>query len=354
MKLPNTLWLPLFLIVSLLSCHQEHGNLTAVKQEAMYIYGVWKAPTAKVAKQTVGSVSQTIAEAAQQNDPLAAVNPTTANGQKASQAAIDMPLPIITISEPEALLPKAIEGWERVGEPTTYQGRSLYRDRVVSPELYHNYGFRRQAEVEYRTPKFGSTPLILLEVFDMGTPENAFGIYSFNNYPQAKFEWIGSKAIISGKYLRFWKGKYFIQIEGYEIATGIRDGMAALARATAKRIQDTPQKIPLLKLLPTLHVAGSEKLFTTNSALRQLYKTLPQNIPQLMERTIGVSARYRNSDSASLADTRIVFILRFPTTKAAQSAHTQYRNALISEAVPFEMNAQDGIILIDEQQFAKP
>ena len=301
--------------------------------------GFGEAPTAKVAKQTVASVSERIAEAAKRNDP--------------SQTAVDTLLPIITISEPETLLPKAVQDWERVRAPTTYHGRLLYRDRVVSPELYHNYGFRKQAEVEYQTPKFGSTPLILLEVFDMGTPENAFGIYSFHNYPQAKFEWVGSKAIISGKYLRFWKGKYFIQIEGYEIATGIRNGMVALARATAKRIQDTPQKIPLLKLLPSRYVTGSEKLFTTNSVLRQLSKTLPPNIPQLMEKTIGVSAHYRNSDSASLADMRIVFILRFPTAEAAQSAHTQYRNALTAETVPFETGEENGIILIDEQ-LAKP
>ena len=157
-----------------------------------------------------------------------------------------------TTVSPESLLPSNGEllGWVQSGAPSTYQGKTLYRDRATSPDLYYAYGFERQAEVEYETPRFGSKPLILLEIFDMGTPENAFGIYNFHTYPQMKFEWVGAKALLSGGYLRFAKGKYFVQIEGYEFATGIREGMIALAKAIAAEIKDPPPKLQILTLLP--------------------------------------------------------------------------------------------------------
>ena len=109
--------------------------------------------------------------------------------------------------------------------------------------------------------------MILLEIFDMGTPENAFGIYNFHVYPQVKFEWVGSKAILSGGYLRFTKGKYFIQIEGYEFATGIREAMVLLAKSIAAEIKDAAPKPQILNLLPSNKVSGSIKLFRSNWVL---------------------------------------------------------------------------------------
>ena len=105
-----------------------------------------------------------------------------------------------------------------------------------------------------------------------------------------KFEWVGSKAMLSGNYLRFSKGKYFIQIEGYEIATGIREGMITLAKIIATQIKDRPPEPPILALLPSRNkINGSTKLFRSNWTLRQLYSTLPVNIPQLTDTAIGVS-----------------------------------------------------------------
>ena len=262
---------------------------------------------------------------------------------------------------PEHLLPADDEaaGWVRSRAPSTYHGTTLYRDRPTAPALYYAYGFQQQAEVEYQNPRFGSKPLILLEIFDMETPENAFGIYSFNTYPQAKFEWVGSSAMLSGGYLRFSKGKYFIQIEGYEFATGIRDGMIMLAKSVAARIK-APSTLSskrdwasILRLLPNNKVNGSVKLFRTNWALSQIYSTLPESVPQLNDEAIGISALYKEDyDSAKWMDARIVFILCFPEPSMAESAYTLYRQALAERSVPVEIGVS-GEILINEHPVPK-
>ena len=142
-----------------LSCQTEQGNYTAVSHNGQYVYGVWKARTAKAAKNLSRQIDQTWTGGLLQIDPLS----------------------LITTEEPMDLLPANEEAthWVRVGNPSVDVGKDLYKNVIGgNPELYHSYGFIEGVSVEYQTPRLGSHPLILLEIFDMGTSENAFGVYS--------------------------------------------------------------------------------------------------------------------------------------------------------------------------------
>ena len=321
--------IPLLFGLMLVSCGEEQGNWTAVQQEGEYIYGVWHSATMKKAELALLKVVENIKSTSMP-----------------SEESLPIKDVVQTTISPEKFLPDDGEllDWVQSRAPSTYQGKALYRDRATAPDLYHAYGFQRQAEVEYQTPRFGSKPLILLEIFDMGTPENAFGIYNFHTYPQAKFEWVGSKAMLSGGYLRFSKGKYFIQIEGYEFATGIREAMVLIAKAIAAEIKDPPPKPRILTLLPSNKVSGSVKLFRSNWTLRQIYSALPVNVPQLNDTALGVSARYRdNIDSANWVDAQIIFIIRFSDTAEARSAYTLYRDSVMKTVVSPEVGAEGAI-----------
>ena len=325
----------------LISCGAEQGDWTAVQHEGRYIYGVWHGATAKKTEQMLLEVAESIKD----TSVLSEASSTTKEVMRTTVA-------------PEHLLPSDGEllGWVQSGVPSTYQGKTLYRDRAVSPaaspDLYYAYGFERQAEVEYQAPQFGSKPLILLEIFDMGAPENAFGIYSFYTYPRMTFEWVGAKAMLSGGYLRFAKGKYFVQIEGYEFATGIREGMIALAKAVAAEINDPPPEPRMLTLLPNNNkIYGSTKLFRSNWLLSQIYSTLSANVPQLMDTALGVSAHYQNKTNAKdWTDAQVIFIIRFPDTATAESAYISYRDAvdaLVKGTAGFEKRT-DSAVLINE------
>ena len=348
MKFRNVFCIYFLSISIFISCGSEQGNLTSVNHENMYVFGVWKARTTKDAQEVITVLSENIQSYSQKKKQHDSTLPNN-DGDVTNST-----LSYLTTAKPETLLPNdgEIKDWVRANKPTTYNTETLYLDRYVPseiyPEIYHHYGFQAQAEVEYQSPKFGSEPYILLEIFDMGTPENAFGIFSVSSYPQPKYEWIGCKAIISGRNLWFWKGKYFIQIEGYAIATGIRKAMVELGQVTAKRIKDPPQKIQLMQLLPTQYIRGSEKLFTTNWALHQINKTLPETFPQLVEDAIGVMGQYITKDSKKTAEPYHVFVIRFPNVDTAESVYTQYRNDLMSENVLFETDTENGAILIKE------
>lgn len=315
-----------------LSCRAEQGNYTAVNHNGHYLYGVWHAHTAKAAE----NLSRQIATACAANPPQ-----------------IEQ-LSIITVDKSINLLPKNGEAsdWVRSRTPSTYTGLNLYKDVIGgNAGLYHAYGFVEAANVEYQTPKLGSKPLILVEIFDMGTPENAFGRYSFDRYPQDNHEWVGSKAIISGDTLSFCKGKYFIQIEGYEFASAIKDGMKALARVIAKRIKDAPDPKPLLlKLLPRKNqVRYSGKYFTSDSLLRETYRFLPENVLKLGSNASTVSAQYHHKSSKkptnlALPDAMIGFISRYENASDAKGAYEVYQGYLNENATVVDTTQSGGII----------
>ena len=315
----------------LLSCQTEQGNYTVVRQSGQYVYGVWKARTAKAAKDLSRHMDRALTEGLPQVGLLR----------------------LVTTEKPVNLLPANGEAshWVRVGVPSIDVGKDLYKNVIGgNPQLYHNYGFIEGASVQYQTPRLGSQPLILLEVFDMGTPENAFGIYSRNRYPQDEFEWVGSRAIISGRELNFWKGRYFIQIEGYEFASQIKQGMVELARSTADHIKDPLITPHLLTLLPSENrVPHSEKYFPSGVAMKEIHRFLPERLLEFSPNVTGCSATYPHKKSSTdWIDTMIAFVLRYETESEAKTAYDIYQEHLEGNARAVG-STQVGGIIVKEQ-----
>ena len=315
----------------LLSCQTEQGNYTVVSQSGQYVYGVWKARTAKAAKDLSRHMDRALTEGLPQVGLL----------------------PLVTTEKPVNLLPANGEAshWVRVGAPSIDVGKDLYKNVIGgNPQLYHNYGFIEGASVQYQTPRLGSQPLILLEVFDMGTPENAFGIYSRNRYPQDEFEWVGSRAIISGRELNFWKGRYFIQIEGYEFASQIKQGMVELARATADHIKDPLITPHLLALLPSENrVPHSEKYFPSGVAMKEIHRFLPERLLEFSPNVTGCSATYLHKKSSTdWIDTMIAFVLRYETESEAKTAYDIYQDHLEGNARAVGSTQAGGIVVREQ------
>jgi len=74
-----------------------------------------------------------------------------------------------------ALLPGAVGDW-RVTEPDqTYDRENLYTYIDGGAELYLSYGFKKVVNRKYSNP---GQPRIVLDLFDMGTSQNAFGVFA--------------------------------------------------------------------------------------------------------------------------------------------------------------------------------
>jgi hypothetical protein len=105
----------------------------------------------------------------------------------------------------------------------------------------------------------------MVEIFDMGTTENAFGIYSSIRYPEDEIDVIhGTRVLLSEENIMFAKGKYFVQIEEYEFSTRIRQASITFARIIIESIK-APREPNILKLLPEMdRVPDSERIYISS------------------------------------------------------------------------------------------
>ena len=315
-------------VAILLSCSADQKEYTALTREGQYLIGVWNTHSEKAATRLIDQMIQTGVQEGEQIPSL----------------------PIRTSVEPVNLLPVDgdVADWVRSRDSSGYTANDLYKDTLGGhPELYHAYGVIKQAEVEYQTPLLGSYPLIRVEIFDMGTAENAFGIYSFNQYPEMESEWVGNRAVLTGKFLRFWKGKYFVEIEGYEFATKVEEGMVELAKSVASRIDDPPTKPHLLKLLPPKKIPHSVKYFFDDATLRKIYHFLPKDGLELGTNSTGITASYvhKKNRNKHWTDTMVAFLIRYSSESAATEAYNSYRDYLEAQAVSLSSLEDRGVVI---------
>jgi hypothetical protein len=237
--------------------------------------------------------------------------------------------------KPADMLPKSdqVKGWKRAKEIEIYTKQNLIQFMHDETEVYHAYNFVELALAEYSNSKLGSKPLLRAEVYDMGAPENAFGIYSFNRNPQDDFEIIGNETAVTILTLNTWKGQYFVHIRLYEFSDDIREGAQNIVQYIKNQIRGTTRPPDILKLLPRYYlVRNSERYFSNHIILNKIHFIADENILMLNESTIGVTAEYLHAKSKNPEDTLLVFLIEYPTPKDAAVAYNSYKAHLIAKS----------------------
>jgi hypothetical protein len=141
------------------------------------------------------------------------------------------------------------KGWKWEGKPRHYTPQNLYEIIDGEAELYISYGFKELASLIYYRGSPEDT-FFVVDIFDMGSPLNAFGLYSSFRHPDYLFEDIGSEGYASDYGIKFYKGRYLVDIKAGEFSETCKKAVWGTAREIAERM-DAPRKAPALtELLP--------------------------------------------------------------------------------------------------------
>ena len=167
----------------------------------------------------------------------------------------------------EKMLPSTdfSKDWAPDGKAAVYTKDTLYTYIDGEAELYMPYGFSTLISALY-TKQGNSGAALVVDIFQMGSLIDAFGIYSYYRNPNAEKINIGGGGFIDESQLMFYKDRYFVRLS----ASGDnpeRNVFISCAEAIAKRIPGTsalPDELALLKV-PGI-VPGSEK-YTAQSVL---------------------------------------------------------------------------------------
>lgn len=123
--------------------------------------------------------------------------------------------------------------WTQDGAVEQYGPENLFQYIDGEAEMYNDYGFVAMVTAYYVHSQ-RSELAFSIDIYDMGSPLNAFGIYSMYRRPELEFASIGAEAIVSGTNIRFYKDRYFVQVN-----TGNLDSLAGQAiRRCARAVAD--------------------------------------------------------------------------------------------------------------------
>lgn len=178
-------------------------------------------------------------------------------------ALLCMALPLRAAEKPvESLLPAECgPGWRMEGPASTYTRESLYKYIDGEAEIYLPYGFEKAATVMYAQAGDNKGGLVV-NIFKMGSPLDAFGIYASYRDPSLEHAPVGADGFVDESQLMFFQDRFFVQIMSSGPATQGRSRFLACASSVARDLPALAAEPPELSLVraPGL-VPGTERYF---------------------------------------------------------------------------------------------
>ena len=213
-----------------------------------------------------------------------------------------------------------VPGWKLASPARTYDKKSIFKYINGAAELYFAYDFRAAASAEYQN---GETSIII-DVYDMTAPANAFGIYSLNRYPEAHYVDIGNEGILIDTNLDFWKGQYYCKVYSLGISEKLQKDVVNFGGILASNIKEAGAEPPLLRKLPRNGlIPKSAKYFSRKLGLDNIYYMAAHNVLHLGQGTKGVTAEYEIEGTRFL-----LFAIEYPSLHAASAAFRAYSQYL--------------------------
>ncbi len=102
-----------------------------------------------------------------------------------------------------------VPGWKRDGKIQVFSPQALYNYINGGADLYLKYDFQELQVAAYRNAKQGS---VSVEIYRHRTPNQAFGIYSQERLPNARYLDIGAQGYVEEGFLNFISGPYYVKM----------------------------------------------------------------------------------------------------------------------------------------------
>jgi len=161
-----------------------------------------------------------------------------------------------------ARLPK-VEGWGAVEKPRSFFPEDLFEYINGAAESYLAYDFKEVLVAEFARTGSGAT--MTVEIYDMATRDNAFGIFAAERYPENAPVDVGTAGYIEGEVLNFITDRYYVKLLAFDAGDGVMEVLARFATGIAGGIQSGRVLPEFLAKLPEAgRIARSERYIRLN------------------------------------------------------------------------------------------
>lgn len=220
-------------------------------------------------------------------------------------------------------LPDSFDGWKADGSWKHYTRDTLFHHINGGAELYLAYRFKEALVRRYLR---GGEMEIAVDIYDMSSPEDAFGVFSVECYGEEVGIGQGSDYIEG--LLRFWKGRFFVSILARLETDESKAAVFKLGKLIDNSISAAGALPEILQLLPKDGLKErSIRFFRKHTILNRIYFIADQNILRLSDSTEGVAAEYERKDGKGL-----LMVVRYKDAKSASAALNGFIKTLMPRA----------------------
>jgi hypothetical protein len=228
-------------------------------------------------------------------------------------------------------VPKEMNGWVVQDTAQMYDRKTIFDYIDGAGEVFLSYDFR---EVAVARLAKASQPDITVELFDMGSAEDAYGIFSYAR--ESEESGIGHGFEYRGSLLCFWKAAYYVCVMAEKVSPEAKETVYAIARAVDEQLGPPSEPPKLVGYLPQEGlIRESLRFFHLHSTLNYHYFLSEQNLLNLGHETRAVLAAYEPNSVYLLC-------VQYPTEEEAASGYRGFIEGYIPEA------AESGVAGIDE------
>jgi len=200
------------------------------------------------------------------------------SGRAADDSSLDL----------DRLLPQQISNWTRVESSVTYDRETIFDYINGAGEVYRSYDFGEVLISRYTSQ---DKPEVTVELFDMGNPSDAYGVFSYAR--ESEQIGIGGGYEQKGRVLCFWQDRFYICVSTEERTSDSDQDLTAVARSISQQLPSTTSLPDLVNKLPTEGlVRFSERFFHLHQSLNYHYYLARENLFNLSAETNAVMARY--------------------------------------------------------------
>lgn len=173
------------------------------------------------------------------------------------------------------MVPDEVNGWKK-REIAFYDQKSIFDYIDGAGELYISYNFRVLMSARYE--KVGA-PSIIVDLFDMGSFEDAFGVFTFERSEEEAG--IGHNSCYRGGLLTFWKSHFFVSIYAEEENEKSKKTIFEIAKAIENSIPEKGEVPLLISFISEEVEKNSVKFFHDQNILNSHYFLSYENILNL-------------------------------------------------------------------------
>lgn len=190
--------------------------------------------------------------------PVEQEKPAAAPAPVALEEELDRPRVEIKEDPPEVVALKvaqrlptlAPKGWKLYDKVQQFTAHNLYEQIDGRAELFLAYDVVGLTYASFENPA-DTAQSLNVSVYDMGTPTNAFGIFSVERSQGETPVHIGRAAYRSGANYYVWKGRYYVSIIASDASEEFERMSANLARSVANLLLESGEPVWGLDALPS-------------------------------------------------------------------------------------------------------